>query len=82
MIGKDGLFRMRSCDSNATALCTVAVAAHPSASQRGSAPWNPASRAYSRGIGHGHPSSKTACRRARVGSLRQLSSDRDVMEER
>lgn len=33
VIGKDGLLRVRSCDSNAVALCAAAVAAHASASQ-------------------------------------------------
>lgn len=49
MIGKDGLLRVRSCDSNAAVLRAAAVAAHASASQRADRPpSNSACRVYSR----------------------------------
>lgn len=38
VIGKDGLLRVRSCDSNAAFLGAAAVAAHASASQRADRP--------------------------------------------
>lgn len=62
VIGKDGLLRVRSCDSNAAVLCAAVVAAHASASQRADRPpSNSACRAF------GHPSSKAEYRRVRVG---------------
>lgn len=70
VIGKDGLLRVRSCDSNAAVLGAAAVAAHASASQRADRPLQtrPVERTYScsSSNGHGHPSSRAGYRCARA----------------